>query len=124
MATQDWSIKIIPFENSVTFEPDFPGAQPGQPLHAQDADLVSWNNRTGADHWPWAIDPSTGQPFQTKQAATAAGLYLCDDVQAWQSSDPAYLCVAPKIGNPPVTINYICRYHPDETGQIIVSASA
>ena len=121
MASQDWSIKIIPDGSTVTFEPDFPGSEPGQPLQAQDADLVSWNNRTGADHWPWAIDPTTGKPFQTQAAATAAGLYLCDDVQAWQSSEPAYLCTAPTTGS--TTIDYICRYHPTEKGQIIVSAT-
>ena len=96
-------------------------SHPGQPLQAGDADLISWNNRTGKNHWPWAIDPSTGQPFQTAEAAQAAGLYLSDDVEKWQSSSPAYLTTAPSTGS--TTIDYICFHHPDEKGQIIVSAT-
>jgi hypothetical protein len=122
MADQDWSIKIVTSGGTVQFQPDVPGAKPGDPLQAGNADIVSWNNRTGQEHWPWAIDPTTGEPFETVADAKAASLYLSDEVSAWQSSEPAYLCAAPKTGE--TTIKYICRNHPNETGEIIVSATA
>lgn len=123
MAGQDWSIKIVPSGSSAAFQPNVPGSKVGDPLQAGNADLISWNNRTGSNHWPWAIDPTTGQPFVTAAAAQDAGLYLCDEVEAWQSSTPAYPTTAPASGS--TTINYICKLHekaPSEKGQIIVSA--
>lgn len=122
MPGQDWSIKIVPSGKIAAFKPDVPGAHPGDPLQAQDADLISWNNRTGVKHQPWAIDPATDQPFPTAEAAKAAKLYLSDEVDPWQPSGPAYPTVAPATGS--TTINYICHLHPDEKGQIIVSASS
>jgi hypothetical protein len=119
MSNQDWSIMIVKSGKTVAFQPDFPNSKPGEPLQAGDADLISWNNTTGADHWPWAIDPTTGEPFETAAAAQNASLYLCDNVDAHQSSSPAFLTTAPATGE--TTINYICRYHTNETGQIIVS---
>ena len=124
MAGQDWSIKIVPSGSSAAFQPDIPGSNVGDPLEAGDADLISWNNRTGKNHWPWAIDPTTGEPFTSVEAAQDAGLYLSDEVEKWQSSSPAYPTAAPASGE--TTIDYICRLHqddPTETGQIIVSAS-
>lgn len=124
MASQDWSIKIVSVDGSAAFQPNVPGAKVGDPLQAQDADLISWNNRTGINHWPWALDPTTGKPFVSVEAAQDAGLYLCDEVEKWQSSSPAYVTAAPAAGS--TTIDYICRFHqtdPSETGQIIVSAS-
>jgi plastocyanin len=121
MASQDWSIKIVPSGSSVAFQPDVPGAKPGDPLQAQDADLISWNNRTGASHWPWAIDPTTGEPFVSVEAAKDAGLYLSDNVPPWESSTDTYVTTAPPSGS--TTIDYICKNHPNEKGQIIVSAS-
>ena len=44
--SQTWSIKIVQVGNGVRFDPDVFGIQPGQPLKAQEGDLVSWNNRT------------------------------------------------------------------------------
>jgi hypothetical protein len=120
MAFQDWSIMIVSSGGTVQFQPDVPGCKPGQPLQAGNSDLISWNNRTGQNHWPWAIDPSTDEPFPTAQAAKDASLYLSDEVEAWQSSTPAF--PTPSSGS--TTINYICKLHPDETGQIDVSASA
>ncbi len=124
MAGQDWSIMIVPWDSSAAFQPDVPGSKVGDPLQTEDADLISWNNRTGKNHWPWAIDPTTGQPFVTAEAAQDAGLYLSDEVEKWQSSSPAYPTAAPASGS--TTINYICWLHkndPNEKGQIIVSAS-
>lgn len=115
MAGLDWSIMIVTSNGSVQFQPDVPNSKPGDPLQAGNGDLISWNNRTGENHQPWAIDPKTGQPFDSEAAAKAASLYLSDDVEKWQSSSPAFPTTADG------TINYICRHHPDETGQIVVS---
>jgi hypothetical protein len=122
MAAQDWSIMIVSSKGSIAFQPDVPGDHPGDPLKAGDADLISWNNRTGDAHWPWALDPSTGEPFETAADAEAASLYLCDNVDAWQSSSPAYLTTAPSTGY--TVIRYVCRHHENEHGMIIVSASS
>jgi len=124
MAGQDWSIMIVTKGGSTGFQPDVPGSKFGDPLKTEDADLISWNNRTGKNHWPWAIDPTTGEPFVNAEAAKDADLYLSDEVEAWQSSSPAYPTAAPAAGS--TTINYICKLHendPTEKGQIIVSAS-
>ena len=122
MAGQDWSIMIVTSGGSTQFQPDVPNSKPGDPLQAENADLISWNNRTGQNHWPWALDPTTGEPFTSAAAAKNAGLYLCDEVEKWQSSSPAYPTAAPASGS--TTINYICKLHEDEaTGQIIVTAT-
>lgn len=115
MAGFDWSIMIVSSGGSVQFQPDVPNSKPGDPLQAGNGDLISWNNRTGTNHWPWAIDPSTGQPFTSAEAAKKANLYLSDEVEKWQSSEPAFPTTADG------TINYICKLHPAEKGQIIVS---
>jgi hypothetical protein len=40
-------IKIIKAEGvGIAFQPDRPGAQPGQPLGANEGDLITWNNMT------------------------------------------------------------------------------
>lgn len=121
MAGQDWSIKIVPYEGSAGFEPDVPDGQVGQPLQAQNGDLISWNNRTGDAHWPWAIDPDTGQPYPSVEAAQAASMYLSDEIPAWQSSSPAFLTVAPASGC--TNLDYICHLHPTEKGQIQIWAT-
>lgn len=121
MAGQDWSIMIVTSGGSTQFQPDIPNSKPGDPLQAENADLISWNNRTGENHWPWAIDPTTGEPFTSAAAAQDAGLYLSDEVEKWQSSSPAYVTAAPASGS--TTIDYICKLHDDEAGQIIVTAT-
>lgn len=121
MAGQDWSIMIVSSEGRTQFQPDVPNARPGDPLQAQNGDLISWNNRTARAHQPWAIDPVTGEPYKTADDAKAAKMYLSDEVPAWQSSSPAF--PTPDKGS--TTIDYICKLHEDEdeTGQIVVSAS-
>ncbi len=118
MANQDWSIKIIQDGSTVAFEPDVIGGQPGQPLQAQNADLVSWNNRTADTHWPWPAD-ANWNPLP-KEQAQQPGTWLSDEIAPWSPSTPAYLCTAPSSGS--TTIQYVCYLHQDERGTIIVSA--
>jgi len=59
MASQ-WGIKIIDLGNgTVTFQPDLPGAQPGQPLGVNKSDLVTWNNTTNKTLTLQSIPPGT-----------------------------------------------------------------
>ena len=44
--SQAWSIKIVPTGDTVRFDPDVFGIDPGQPLQAEVDDMVSWNNQT------------------------------------------------------------------------------
>jgi hypothetical protein len=121
MSGQDWSIKITPAASGTlaVFTPDLLGVKPGDPLQAGNADIISWNNRTAAAHWPWALDPTTGQPFADAAAAKTAGYYLSDEIPAWEPSSPGYVTAAPTSGT--TTINYICKLHPQEHGSIVVS---
>jgi hypothetical protein len=121
MPGQDWSIKIVPSGALAGFEPDVPGSHVGDPLQAQNADLISWNNATEKPHWPWAIDPATKEPYATAADAKAASMYLCDEVEPWQSSSPTFVTTAPKAGS--TTIDYICHLHDGESGQIIIWAT-
>jgi hypothetical protein len=120
MSGQDWSIKITPAATGTlaVFTPDLLGANPGDPLPAGNADIISWNNRTADAHWPWALGPD-GEPL-SEEEAKAQGLYLSDETPAWESSSPGYVTLAPSTGS--TTINYICKLHPQETGSIVVSA--
>jgi hypothetical protein len=82
MASQ-WSIKIIDLGNgTVTFQPDLPGAQPGQPLGVDAADLVTWNNTTNKTLTLQSIPPGT---------------YLTDPIPAGQVSDPMFSVAASVI---------------------------
>lgn len=132
----DWSIKIIPNPAATADQPallvsDLVGANPGDPLEAQEDDLVSWNNETGQSYQPWPTDQN-GNP-QTLGAVTPppappappwfpAG-YLSDMIPANRSSTPAYDVVLPTSGN---TIYYCLLDKNGKAtkvrGQIIVSA--
>ena len=118
MSGQDWSIKITPAASGsdAVFTPDLLGVQPGDPLQAGTADIISWNNRTADAHWPWAIDPTTDKPFATEQDAKNAGLYLSDEIPPWESSSPGFV-----TGSSATTIAYVCKIHEQEHGSIIVS---
>jgi hypothetical protein len=121
MSGQDWSIKIVPGAGGLAaFEPDLMGAKPGDPLQTTNADLISWNNRTGQEHQPW---PATSNytPLLPQDVTTGpTGNYLSDPIPPWEPSTPAYLTTAPSSGS--TTIYYVCKNHPDEQGTIIVSA--
>jgi hypothetical protein len=86
MASQ-WSIKIIDLGNgTVTFQPDLPGAQRGQPLGANPGDLITWNNTTNRTLTLQSIPPGT---------------YLTDPIPPGQVSDPIY-----RMGN--ASVKYAC----------------
>ena len=119
MPGQDWSITIVPSGDVAAFQPQ--NGEPGQPQNAGNADLISWNNRTGNPHQPW---PATAdyQPLPEDQITkgSAGCNYLSDPIDPWSSSSPAYLCAAPNSGS--TTIYYVCKFHPNEHGTIVVSA--
>ncbi|HXH90716.1 MAG TPA: hypothetical protein VNN25_03975, partial [Thermoanaerobaculia bacterium] len=136
MSGQDWSITIVSLDNegdpskpSAAFQPDLMGAKPGDPLKAGNADLISWNNRTSNEHQPWAANAQY-QPLPESQivkidANGNPGNYLSDPIPPWQPSSPAFTTYIPTDanGNPitnPVIVYYVCKFHPDEQGQIIV----
>lgn len=113
MAGQDWSITITPSGQFAAFNPN--------PQQAQNADLVAWNNRTGETHQPWPLGQD-GQPIPEADITrgSAGCTYLSDPIDPWSSSSPAYLCQAPDKGK--TTIEYTCKFHPEERGSIVVSA--
>jgi len=100
MAKQ-WGIKIVKLPNgTVAFQPDVPGAKPGQPLGVNEGDIVRWNNRTDQAHWPVAIAPPG---------------FLTKDIPAGQVSDPFF-----QIPSGAMSITYRCLHHPQEHGAIVV----
>jgi hypothetical protein len=106
-----WGIQIIPGDGGVAvFAPDVFGLNPGDPIRAQVNDSVSWSNRTEQVHQPWPADEQW-QADPTKQG-------LCEVIQPWTASTPAYLVA----GTADTTINYICLIHPQEHGQIVIVA--
>lgn len=113
----DWSIKIVPSKSEIAgvhavFVPDIDGAKPGQPLKVQQGDLVSWNNTTNEDHWPWPVTSQNAPPVDPPPGGnvlTAASIKP-------DSSSPAYNIVATQG----TTIFYCCKWHPAERGQMVV----
>lgn len=108
----DWSIKIIPDANGVpvAIVPDLHGSKPGDPLQAQEDDLVSWNNTTDNPCQPWPTD-SNYQPLLGSQG-------LSNQIPAGMSSRPLYDVVVPASGN---VIYYCLKEYPNVRGTIVVS---
>jgi hypothetical protein len=95
---KSWAIKVVKLKNGkVAFQPDVPGAKPGQPLGVNAGDNITWNNRTNQAHWPVAI----GSPG-----------FLTNDIPAGQVSDPIF--------NVQKSVAYRCLHHPQEQGMIVV----
>jgi hypothetical protein len=121
----DWSIKIVPASSGVgaAFQPDLQGYSQGDPLPAQQDDLVSWNNTTKQTHQPWKTD-STYTPISPDPVRGSKD-YLSDPIPPKQSSRPSY-DTAPPAGNPDSwTVYYYCKLHPtveSERGTINVTA--
>jgi hypothetical protein len=89
MSGQNWSIVITPpmIEGGpALFTPDLMGAQPGDPLQAGNADIISWNNRTPDPHQPVALDANGAR--LSEDEARAQGLYLSDLIGPFRSSRP------------------------------------
>jgi plastocyanin len=117
----DWSIKIVSERGTVAFQPNLKGAKPGDPLRAQQDDLVTWNNTTSDTHQPWPLD-ANGQPMQ--DVPRDSPNYLSDPILAGSSSRPQYDAAAPSSPPPQQwTVNYCCKDHPSERGSIIVIAT-
>ena len=114
----DWSIKIVPAKGKpgvfARFKPDLKKAKPGQPLKVVQGDLVSWNNTTDKEHWPWPVASANAPP----QDPTPDGNVLVSAVIKPDSSSPAYNVGAPAG----TTIFYCCKCHPEERGQLVVVA--
>lgn len=115
----DWSIKIVPAPTGggAAFQPDIPGSNPGDPLSAQQNDLVSWNNTTKQAHQPWQTD-SNYQPLSEAWIDSHAALYMSDSVPGGRPSSPAYNVSLPgdQAANAPAvtswTVYYFCKLHP------------
>jgi hypothetical protein len=78
--SQTWSIKIMPVGDEVRFDPDVFGIEPGQPLKAQEGDLVSWNNRTNRT-----------VVVAVKKAGTNETSFATGLIESFQSSSPGYV---------------------------------
>jgi hypothetical protein len=97
--SQVWSIKIVSAGGTVRFDPDVFGIDPGQPLKAQEGDLVSWNNQTGGPQTVKVSKPGTDVPAFKTEIAT------------FMSSSPGYVIQKEDIDETersPGTIGNVC----------------
>lgn len=95
----DFSIKIVPVGHNWGFQPDLPGAKPGDPLIVPPQSLVTWANETQASH----------------QMEMDNGSFATNRIYPGFSSDVAY--VTPNTAG---TITYHCSLHPKEKGSIVI----
>ena len=117
----DWSIKIVPAASGsgAAFQPDLQGYNPGDPLPAQQDDLVTWNNTTSQSHQPWQTDQDYAPLPDAWVEQQFPYLYMSNVIPAGQPSTPAYDVAQPPPANvnagPPNTwtIYYFCKLHPD-----------
>lgn len=114
----DWSIKIVPSDSGVgaAFVPDLNEAQQGDPLLAQQFDLVSWNNTTNDTH-------QIGLP---NDPLSGLAVFETEPIPAGRSSSPLYNVAQPNVSpSPPAwTITYYCLLHPSEKGTISATVIA
>ena len=118
----DWSIKIVPAASGTgaAFQPDLQGYGPGEPLPAQQDDLVTWNNTTKQSHQPWQTD-SQYEPLPDAWVEQQFPyLYMSNVIPAGEPSTPAYDVAQPPraiVTDPALpsswTIYYFCKLHPD-----------
>lgn len=119
----DWLVNIVTgASGDAEFVVGLPGSKQGQPLQADQDDLVTWNNETNDEHQPWQTDQNY-DPLNTEGpsglTSDLSGLIL-----PGQSSD-AYDCAQPSDGPASWTVYYYCNRHPDnpkERGSIQVAA--
>jgi hypothetical protein len=117
MPSLDWAIRIVPATGGgAAFQPRVPNAKPGDPLKAQVGDIVTWGNATQETHQPWPTQGNTpnGAPLADNDPE-AKKRYLSDPIPPEGSSSPQYVVIAPASGS---VINYCCKNHPTERGQI------
>jgi hypothetical protein len=115
----DWSIKIVKSGSGAAFQPDIQGYNPGDPLPAQQDDLVTWNNTTKKKHQPWPTD-SNYNLLPSSEVPPTGPNYLSNPIPAGQSSRPSYDVAqpTPPVTTPPTpppqswTVYYACKLHP------------
>ena len=112
----DWVINIVSSDSGeASFVVDFPGAKQGQPLEAQQDDLVTWYNQTNDYHQPWQTDSGYNPSDQSN---------LSDPIPDGQPSN-TYDCAQPDGSPQAWTVYYYCKSHPNnpnERGSINVTA--
>ena|SRR2546423_977030 len=112
----DWLVNIVTGDSGdAEFVVGLPGANQGQPLQADQDDIVTWNNETNDEHQPWQTD----QNYKPVDDSDLSGL-----IKSGRSSDN-YSCVQPSGDPPQWTVYYYCKSHPDklkERGSIQVTA--
>ena len=109
----DQSIKIVPSNSGsgAAFQPDLQGYLPGDPLPAQQTDIVSWNNTTDDTHQPWPTDSNYNPHSDAVVLPRGGPNYMADPIPAGLSSTPAYIVA--QTG----TIYYYCKLHPTITSE-------
>jgi hypothetical protein len=113
----DWSIKIVPAKHPkpgvlAEFVADVLDAEAGT-FDVQQGDLVSWNNTTADEHWPWPVVSPTASP--AIPLPPGSPVLVTDSVKPATSSDDYNVAAA--AGS---TIFYCCRLHPAERGRLVV----
>jgi hypothetical protein len=116
----DWSIKIIAVKTpkpdlTAQFLPDLSDAGPDnpKPLTVRQGDLVSWNNTTGDEHWPWLVTDQNAPPVDPPPQP---GGYLTTSIVKPHDSSDAYYVDVPAG----TTLYYCCKCHPAERASIVV----
>lgn len=112
----DWLVNIV-LNNAgrAQFVVGLPNAKQGQPLRADQDDLVTWNNQTNDTHLLWETDENYNPLNQSS---------LPGQVKAGMSSE-TFNCTQPTWQPASWTVYYYCSLHPDnqlERGSIQVSA--
>lgn len=118
----DWSIKIVSASSGggAAFQPDVPGFNVGDPLPAQQDDLVSWSNTTDDTHQPWPTDSNYNPLSEAQVLPRGSANYLSDPIPPDESSRPSY-DVSQPTPTPPAkppsswTVYYFCKRHPTVT---------
>lgn len=112
----DWLVNIvIGPKGQAQFVVGLPNARQGQPLNADQDDLVSWSNQTNDQHQLWETD----QDYNPLGQSGMPGL-----IKPGQSSD-TYDCAQPAWQPASWTVYYYCSLHPHnelERGSIQVAA--
>ena len=112
----DWLVNIVIGDSGdAEFVVGLPGAKQGQPLQADQDDLVTWNNETNDQHQLWETDSN----YDPVSQSSLPGL-----VKPGMSSD-TYDCAQPTWQPASWTVYYYCSLHPHnelERGSIQVAA--
>jgi hypothetical protein len=111
----DWSIKIVPAASGdgAAFAPDLIGYGPGDPLPAQQDDLVTWSNLTKETHQPWPTDSNYVPLSEAQVMPRGSPNYMSDPIPPGTSSRPSYDVSQPSTKPNAWTVYYFCKSHPD-----------